>query len=91
MTEPELIEFYGTECHFCKMMAPVVEKLEKEHNVKVTRYEVWHDANNAQLMQKYDQERCGGVPFFINTKTDDWICGAVPYERLAEWALGKKK
>ena len=29
----DLIEFYGTECHFCVLMAPLVERLVKEEGV----------------------------------------------------------
>lgn len=72
-------------------MRPLVEQLEKEINVKVKRYEVWHDSDNAKLMQQYDRDFCGGVPFFYNKRTDEWICGATSYEKLKEWAKSKKK
>lgn len=85
----ELLEFYGVECVHCNEMRPLVEKLEKVEGVKIKRIEVWHNAANAQLMEKYDRGFCGGVPFFFNTKTGQWICGAVDYEKLKKWALGK--
>ena len=85
----ELLEFYGTECPHCNEMKPVIDKLEKEEKVKVERIEVWHDEANAKLMQKYDNGKCGGVPFFFNTKTSKWICGSTSYEDLKQWALGK--
>lgn len=85
----ELLEFYGTECVHCNEMRPLVEKLEKDESVKIKRIEVWHNAANAQLMEKYDRGFCGGVPFFFNTKTGQWICGAVDYGTLKKWALGK--
>jgi hypothetical protein len=34
--------------------------------------------------------KCGGqlrTPTFLNTETDDVICGEVEYEKLKEWAL----
>ncbi|MCX8116969.1 MAG: hypothetical protein N3G78_03415 [Desulfobacterota bacterium] len=67
-------------------MEPLVERLEAEEGVKVARLEVWHNEANARLMQQYDQGRCGGVPFFYNTKTGKWICGSADYERLKRWA-----
>lgn len=88
MTEG-LLEFYGTECIHCNEMKPLVEKLEKEEGVKIEKLEVWHNAANAKLMEKYDQGKCGGVPFFYNTKTGKWICGSTSYENLKKWALGK--
>ncbi len=87
--ENELLEFYGTECVHCIEMKPLVEKLEKEEGVKTKRIEVWHNAQNAQLMKQYDKGFCGGVPFFFNIKTEKWICGSTTYEKLKEWALEK--
>jgi len=67
-------------------MEPLVERLEKEVGVKVEKYEVWHNAENARKMQEYDRGNCGGVPFFFNTETNAMICGEAPYEKLKEWA-----
>ncbi len=86
-----LLEFYGTECPHCLRMAPLVEKLEKELNVKVEKHETWHDEENEKLRQQHDKNgECGGVPFFINTETGATICGAVSYEMLKAWAEAKK-
>ena len=85
----DLVDFYGTECHFCKKIEPFLQRLEEEENVKISRVEVWHNAENAKLWQKLDAGKCGGVPFLINRKTGKWICGYAYYEKLKEWALGK--
>jgi len=87
--ESHLLEFYGTECIHCHAMDPWIEKLEKELKVKVTKIEVWHNEANAKRMQEIDQDRCGGVPYFYNKKTGKWLCGAVSYDKLKTWALGK--
>ncbi len=84
-----LLEFYGRECVHCKHMEPLVERLEQELKVKVEKIEVWHNEENAKLMQEFDKGFCGGVPFFFNTKSGKWICGATSYENLKKWALGK--
>lgn len=89
MAESHLLMFTGTECTHCHEMEPLVEKLEKEAKVTVTRFEVWHDAENMKKLQQLDQGLCGGIPFFFNTKTKKWICGAADYGKLKEWALGK--
>lgn len=81
-----LLEFYGTECPHCHRMDPLVERLEKELSVKVEKLEVWHNEANAQTMTHYDKGFCGGVPFFYNTATGEYICGEAPYEVLKEWA-----
>jgi thiol-disulfide isomerase/thioredoxin len=86
----ELVEYYGTECHFCVKMAPLVEQLEKEENLKVEKKEVWHDEKNAaELQQVPEFSQCGGVPFFLNTKTRKIICGATDYKSFKAWAKGE--
>ena len=82
-----LLEFYGEECPNCVDMEPLVEKLEKELSIKVKKYEIWHNEENSKLMDKYDKNFCGGVPFFYNTKTNKWICGSTDYEKLKKWAM----
>ncbi|HHT9120821.1 MAG TPA: thioredoxin family protein [Candidatus Hypogeohydataceae bacterium YC41] len=89
-----LIEFYGTECVHCKKMDPLIERLEREQGVKITRLEVWHNSQNAALMENVDRDEkglpfCGGIPFFYNEKTGKKICGETTYEELKKWALGK--
>ena len=88
MADPNLVEFYGTECVHCREMEPLINKLKKEERIEITRLEVWHNQKNAELMQKLDQGKCGGVPFFYNKKTGKWLCGSVEYERLKAWAKG---
>lgn len=86
----DLVEFYGTECHFCIQMAPIIERLEQEEKIKVQKIEVWHNQDNAEMFTRdYDQGKCGGVPFFLNRKTNKWICGAGSYDQFKSWALGK--
>jgi len=65
-----------------------VEKLEEETGVKVEKYEVWHNEKNAKLMDGYDKNLCGGVPFFYNAEMKKFICGETDYEDLRRWATG---
>lgn len=67
-------------------MDPLVKRLEEELGVKVERYETWHDEANEAKRASYDNGRCGGVPFFVNTDTDEVICGEVSYDELKAWA-----
>jgi len=85
----DIIEFYGTECSHCKDMEHLIERLEEETGLKLERFEVWHNAKNAELMEKFDKSFCGGVPFFFNKKTGKWICGSTSYEKFKAWAMGK--
>ena len=84
-----LLEFYGTECPHCVDMHALVEKLEKEEGIKVEALEVWHNEENAKMLEEIDREFCGGVPFFYNTKTKKWICGEADYQELKDWAQDK--
>lgn len=89
-----LIMFSGRECVHCKEMDPLVQKLEKEHSIKIVKIEVWHDSNNKKLMERYDKDKdgnefCGGVPFFCNERTGKKICGNTSFEKLKAWAEGK--
>jgi hypothetical protein len=68
-------------------MEPLIERLKDEEDIEIARLEVWHNQDNANLLRQYDQARCGGVPFFYNTKTNKWLCGSASYDKLREWAL----
>lgn len=70
-------------------MDPLDARLEKELGIKLERLEVWHNVTNAEKMQQVDTT-CGGVPFYLNEKTCESLCGAVDYETLKTWALGKR-
>ncbi len=69
-------------------MESLVERLEKEEGLKIDKFEVWHNVNNAKTMMEFDKGRCGGVPFFMNTRTGKWLCGETSYEDLKNWAKG---
>lgn len=84
-----LLEFFGQECSHCKTMEPLVERLQKEEALEVTRYEVWHNKENEAKQREYNKDLCNGVPFFYNTETNTYICGEVPYEELKNWATNK--
>ena len=71
-------------------MEPLVERLEDETGVKVQQLEVWHNEANAKLMREYDKGYCGGVPFFFNTESKQFICGETDEKTLKTWAEGKK-
>ena len=80
-----LLEFYGRECPHCKRIRPFLERLEKS-GTEIKRFEVWHNEDNAKLMEKYAKDKCLGVPFLFNTETQDFICGEDSYKRIKEWA-----
>lgn len=86
-----LLEFYGETCPHCVTMKPLLAKLESETGLKVERYEVWNNEENAKKMAEYDHDNeCGGVPYFYNTDTKAHICGSSEYDALKAWAVGNK-
>jgi len=74
-------------------MMPYVDKLESETRVTIERLEIWHNEENADLMRSFKDiiaPVCGGqlrTPTFLNTETNDVVCGEVQYKKLKEWAL----
>ena len=84
-----LLEFYGTECPHCVRMHELVERFEKEEGIKVDTFEIWHNKENEKKLLELDQDRCGGVPFFYNTKTEKWICGEASYDIIRAWGRGE--
>lgn len=81
--------FYGKECPHCEKMMPLVDQLQRELTTEVQKFEVWHDTENQEMMQKYDLTHCGGVPFFFNTKSEKFICGETDYNELLAWATAE--
>ncbi len=84
-----LLFFYGDDCPHCLKMDALVSKLAFD-GINVERLEIWHNDANMKKMEELDceDEPCGGVPFFINTKTCKTVCGEVSYKELKEWAEG---
>lgn len=85
-----LYEFYGNECPHCEKMESKVEELEEDEDVKVEQLEVWKNEENAEKMQELDDGKCGGVPFFYNTESEEWICGETDLEKLRKWSKGQE-
>lgn len=77
-----IIEFYGETCQHCIAVAPIVEQIEKELDIKIQKLEVWHNEANRKVLEKYGEtvvQACGGyvaVPSFVNTKTGQALCGS---------------
>jgi len=84
-----LLFFSGTECTHCHEMEPLVLEMEKETGVTVTKLEIWHNSENNALYRQYEQDNCGGIPFFYNEKNAKWICGNAKMDKLKEWALSE--
>lgn len=84
-----LYEFYGETCPHCIDMMPIVDALIAE-GIPIEKHEVWKNVANATRMEEVNEDRCPGVPFFINTETEQWICGGTDEATLRRWAAGEK-
>lgn len=88
----KIFMFYARECPHCRVMLPIVDRLEKETGISFERLEVWHDEKNADLMRSWRHilaPACGGqlrTPTFFEPESQAVLCGEVPYEKLKDWA-----
>jgi thiol-disulfide isomerase/thioredoxin len=85
-----LYEFYGDGCPHCKAMEDKVQEIQDEEEAEIEQLEVWNNQENAEKQQELDDGKCGGVPFFYNTDSDEWICGETDKETLVTWVNGDK-
>jgi hypothetical protein len=67
--------FYGAECPYCQLQGVEMDAWEREYDVEIHRYEVWHDAGNRALFQElaaaYGEEASGVPMTFIGERI--WI------------------
>jgi cytochrome c biogenesis protein CcdA len=67
--------FYGAECPHCARQGVEMDAWEREYDVEIHRYEVWHDAGNRALFQQlaaaYGEEASGVPTTFIGERV--WI------------------
>ncbi len=82
--------FYSADCDHCEAMLPVINDLLQEEGIEIELVEVSpKDKESIACYESYDNGDCGGVPFFVNTKTMATLCGAVSRADLHSWALGE--
>jgi hypothetical protein len=86
----DLLFFYGLECPSCIVVEEHVDRLISE-GFNIKKIEVWHDKENDEMLLRLDvgDEICGGVPFFLNQKTNKTICGEASYEEIKKLVIGK--
>ena len=90
--DENLVYFFGGACRFTEKAKPEVSCLEASIQKRVVRLEVWEDKANQKAFEGVGGlEKCGGVPFFFNKKTQSAVCGARSCEVLKQWALSNEK
>ena len=86
----KLLDFYADWCGPCKIMAPVLEEMEKNYQGKIEFQKVDVEANE-QLAGQYDIR---SIPTFVLIKEGkemDRRMGAMPKEMLKDWLDSQSK
>jgi len=67
--EVNIYLFYGKECPHCAALEKYLDKeYRKDEDIKIYRYEVWHDKTNQKIWEKVQnvtKKEAKGVPYFI--------------------------
>jgi len=88
--DENLVYFFGKSCPFTKKVEPEINCLEIALGKRIHRVEVFENPLGEKLYEESNGPRsCGGVPFFLNKKTESTVCGARNCSILKEWALSQ--
>lgn len=79
-----LVDFYATWCEPCSMLAPILEKLEKEFEEKIVLLKANVDDNQLNA-RKFQVDRIPMVALFKNGKPVDFFTGYRPEDFVREW------
>ncbi|ELR24227.1 uncharacterized protein ACA1_272280 [Acanthamoeba castellanii str. Neff] len=85
----DLMFYFSETCPFTQRVLPEVECLQQAmpEGRSLQRLEIRSDKTNYGRYQEAAQGKCRGVPFFINSKTGNFVCGAAPCATLKERLL----
>ncbi|MFA4833527.1 MAG: thioredoxin [Patescibacteria group bacterium] len=79
-----LVDFYATWCEPCSILAPILEKLEKEFEEKIVLLKA--NVDDTQLnAQKFQADRIPRVVLFKNGKPISAFTGLIPESAIREW------
>lgn len=83
-----ILEFISDDNEQCDAMKPVVDRLEKDFNIKVRRLNISRRPDLLPLFEAVGGNEGGNLPFYYNRRTAQAICGATPYSNLKRLVMG---
>ena len=76
-----IVDFFGTWCMPCKMLAPIVEKVASEHNIKLAKVDI---DNNEALVRQFNIVSVPTLKFFRDGQLINTSVGLISEKRLLE-------
>ena len=76
-----IVDFYGTWCMPCKMLAPIVEKVVEDNNFKLAKVDV---DDNEELIKKFGIMSVPTLLIFKDGKQVNSVSGVVSESRILE-------
>lgn len=76
-----IVDFYGTWCMPCKMLAPIVEKVASENNIKLAKVDI---DENEQLVREFKIVSVPTLKIFKNGQEVNTSVGLISEKRLLE-------
>ncbi|MBE5738347.1 MAG: thioredoxin [Clostridiales bacterium] len=76
-----ILDFYGTWCMPCKMLAPVLDKIANEHNIKLAKVDV---DENEELIRKYKIMSVPTIKIFKNGEEIGMFVGVVSESKILD-------
>ena len=76
-----ILDFYGTWCMPCKMLAPIVEKVASEHNCKLAKVDI---DENEELVNKFHIHSVPTLKIFKDGKEINSSVGLISESKLIE-------
>ena len=82
--KPVLVDFYADWCPPCKLLMPILEKIEKEMEGKFILAKI--NVDNAPLTaQKFEADKIPYVILFSQGNVLDSFTGLMPETQIEEW------
>lgn len=81
---PIVVDFWASWCMPCKMLGPVLERMEKRYRGRFSLVKINIDENK-EMAQQYDVMSIPSVKMFKEGKLAAEFTGAIPDEVVIEW------